>query len=73
MVAQGELLADGWVRRTVASEPRLTELSALYRELGMEVLVVGFAELSGAENGCTTCLGGEGDKVIFTRGGEAGR
>lgn len=69
-----ELAAEGWVRKSVATEPRLGEIAALYRELGMEVLLVPLLELCGLEDdsgGCATCIEGDADpgryKVVFTR------
>ncbi|HED04626.1 MAG TPA: hypothetical protein ENI60_07685 [Candidatus Fraserbacteria bacterium] len=37
MKTRGELEREGWERRTVESEPRLSELVTLYEELGFEV------------------------------------
>ena len=34
-----ELEAEGWTRQFVAGEPRLSEASEMYRELGFEVLL----------------------------------
>lgn len=69
MPAQADLLAEGWVKRNVASGPRVAEVAGLYRELGMEVLVVDFSDLTGSSGECEACLGSDEDKVIFTRGG----
>ena len=34
-----ELRAEGWTRRTILSEPRLSEVKILYEKLGFEVLL----------------------------------
>jgi len=62
------LAREGWVRRNVASEPRLAEAVAMYEELGFEVIVLPATEAS--EGGCTVCIEGEGEgghRVIYTR------
>lgn len=67
-----ELEAQGWTRRNTATEPRLSETAGLYRELGMEVLLVPALELTN-ESGCAECIEADADpsryKVIFTREG----
>lgn len=68
------LEAQGWERRSVACEPRLSEVCALYGELGLEVLCVPVLEVCppGAGTECTECFSGDADparfKVVFTRG-----
>lgn len=66
---------EGWTRQTVASEPRLTELADLYRELGLEVKIVDFAALGIESGSCIACFEAESGtcrhKVIYTRGGTA--
>lgn len=70
------LLAKGWERRSVACEPRLSEVCALYGELGLEVLCVPVLEVCppGLSGECTECFSGDADparfKVVFTRGGK---
>lgn len=75
------LRAQGWQRRSVASEPRLGEAVAAYRSLGYEVLLVpALQEGVGDGGACTACLEAQQDphgiQVIYTRrkaggGGEA--
>ena len=69
-----ELSAAGWRRRSVASEPRLSEAVSMYRNLGYEVLLVpvlreGAAEGSGGS--CTACFDADASperyRVIYTR------
>ncbi len=57
-----------WERRTVADEPRLSELVEMYEELGFEVQLEDFnPKEEGAE--CTECMkeNPEKYKVIYTR------
>lgn len=65
-----ELESQGWTRRFVAEEPRLSEAVELYRSLGMEVLLesVDPTELR-QEGQCQICLERSCDKlkVIYTR------
>jgi hypothetical protein len=70
---------QGWVKQFVASEPRLSEATALYEELGFEVRLEPFSKgkqcdtcagLDEEERGeCRACFGGFEDqyKIIFTR------
>ena len=34
-----DLLKDGWIKRTILDEPRLSEVTDLYESLGFEVLL----------------------------------
>jgi len=65
-----ELESQGWVRRFVAEEPRLSEAVELYLSLGMEVHLepLELDELQ-EEGQCTECLRGSRDRmrVIYTR------
>ena len=63
----GELAADGWVRRFTGSPPRLGELTELYEATGQEVLQddVLPGELATECEGCTLALALF--KVIYTR------
>lgn len=67
------LLEDGWKRRTVTDEPRLSELTELYEELDFEVLVLPVSEED--LNGCTVCFDEDSTryKTIFTRPRQANR
>lgn len=70
-----ELLQQGWERRFVASEPRLSEMVTLYKESGFEVLLETLAavELPNGDRetcqGCRICFEGVEDnyRVVFTR------
>jgi hypothetical protein len=73
-----ELVAEGWERRFVATEPRLRESVELYQEIGFDVLLEPLPtedEAKGAgceESGCTACFEvyRERYKVIYTRARE---
>ena len=49
-----QLLAQGWIKRTITGEPRLSEIVDCYRQLGYEVEVI---DCNGADNAsvCTAC------------------
>jgi hypothetical protein len=55
-----DLLRQGWEKRFLADEPRLSEMKEMYESIGFEVLLEPLPpkeELSGcAESGCTACL-----------------
>jgi len=70
-----DLLNSGWERRFIASEPRLSEMVEMYREIGFEVHLEPLpskeeADAQGCEDsGCTVCFDVDSDryKIIFTR------
>jgi len=77
-IREEELVQEGWQRRFVAAEPRVSEMAELYKETGFEVHLeplsaVEEPDKSGEE--CKTCFEGFEDqyKVIYTRekGGES--
>ena len=77
---ENRLEKEGWSKRFVAGEPRLSEAVEMYREAGFEVHLaplpkepkcdscVGTEE----EDDCRICFEGTEDmyKIIFTRAGE---
>jgi len=73
-----ELLAEGWERRFVATEPRLKEAVELYESIGFDVLLEPLPteeEMKGAgceEAGCSACfdVNRERYKIIYTRARE---
>jgi len=68
----GELAAEGWVRRFTGSPPRLVEVRELYESTGQEVFLddVLPGELAPECEGCTLAL--SLFKVIYTRRTGAG-
>jgi hypothetical protein len=76
------LKKEGWTRQFVASEPRLSEAVAIYKESGFEVHLEPLP--SGGESellplidscdGCAKCFEGfeEQYRIIFTRPGRDG-
>ena len=80
-IREDELKKEGWQKRFVAEEPRLSEMVELYKETGFEVHLepITTAEEPDAERAdcqaCRICFAGVEDnyRVIFTRphgGGE---
>lgn len=62
-----KLAADGWERRSVLSEPRLSEAVQEYQELGFEVRLEPVTS-GDPETGCDVCFTPEeGAKIIYTR------
>jgi hypothetical protein len=61
-----ELNKQGWEKRFTIDEPRLSEMAAQYRELGIEVLLDP-VDLSSEE--CTSCMASAPQryKTIYTR------
>ena len=69
-----ELIKEGWTRRFVANEPRLSEMVELYRSMGHEVYLgpIPLVDCDSAdeESGeCRACFKGFEDqyKIIYTR------
>ena len=66
-----ELTLSGWTRRTVTSEPRLSELVDLYASLDFDIHLepVTFNLLKALKMDCGICFNGnlENYKVIYTR------
>lgn len=66
---QARLAAEGWVRRSISDEPRLSELADLYRETGFDVRLEPLTPdlLAGLE--CTECMLADPSRfrVIYTR------
>ena len=68
------LVADGWVRRFSAEEPRLSEMKHFYESLGIEVRIE--PGVVGEEDDCRDCFDTEGFedryRTIYTRGERQG-
>jgi hypothetical protein len=70
-----ELIRQGWQRRFVAAEPRLSEMAALYEETGYEVHLEPLAAVEASDKdregcgGCMICFKGSEDQyqVIYSR------
>jgi hypothetical protein len=78
MKREEELIKAGWETRFVACEPRLSEMAAMYEEIGFEVHLeplpakeeLEVAEASSCdEKGCSACfeVDPERYRIIFTR------
>jgi hypothetical protein len=71
---EDELIKDGWSRRFVATEPRLSEAAELYRSMGYEVHLeplplVDCDSPNEKSQECRACFKGAEDqyKIIYTR------
>jgi len=72
---EDELIRDGWVKRFIACEPRLSEMVEMYEEIGFTVHLEQLPpkeemDAQGCdENGCTACFDVDRQryKIIFTK------
>ncbi len=63
-----ELQQEGWIKRTILDEPRLSEVAELYESLGFEVLIEPTRQTNfGPE--CNECYAEHCDKffIIYVR------
>ena len=75
MKREEELVAAGWERRFIACEPRLSEMVAMYKEIGFEVHLESLPskeemeQSSCEESECTACFDVDPERyrTIFTR------
>lgn len=75
MKREEQLIKEGWEKRFIACEPRLSEMVELYKDIGFEVHLEPLPkneELKESEcdkNGCTACyeVDTERYRIIFTR------
>jgi hypothetical protein len=67
------LVGDGWERRFLGDEPRLSEVVATYRELGLEVQVIPLNLADLAPDECTECYRANPEKyaAVYTRPGSS--
>jgi hypothetical protein len=64
---EAQLARDGWLRRFVASGPRLDEMVALYLSLGLDVRLELLSRCD-VDDDCADCLtGGPEPRIIYTR------
>lgn len=74
------LKGQGWEKRFIASEPRLSEAIELYQSIGFDVLLEPLPdekELANSDcsaTGCTACFEADRDRyrIIFTRARKGG-
>lgn len=52
-----QLLREGWSRRFITAEPRLSEAVELYQSLGYEVHLEALIPNEGCVEECTACFG----------------
>jgi len=67
MTTGDDLIKDGWEKRAIYDDPRLTEMVELYEKIGLDVHL----EPINTENkdGCTVCMQQNPDrfKIVYTR------
>ncbi|MCX6156186.1 MAG: hypothetical protein NT007_18710 [Candidatus Kapabacteria bacterium] len=58
-----------WTKRTIAEEPRLSEIVDLYKEIGFEVFLREVSTESCSAEECTTCMmeNPAKYKIVYTR------
>jgi hypothetical protein len=65
MNREEELKNEGWEKRFIADEPRLSEAVALYEEIGFEVLL---EPVDTSSEECASCMtASDSYKTIYTR------
>lgn len=66
-IAEEKLINEGWEKRATYDDPRLSEIVAMYEEIGLDVHLEPFDAEN--EDGCTGCmqLSPERFKTIYTR------
>jgi hypothetical protein len=75
MKREDQLVKDGWEKRFVACEPRLSEMVEIYEEIGFKVLLEPLPQkeeldAEGCESSdCTACFDVDRERyrIIFTR------
>lgn len=75
MGIEEELESQGWEKRFIACEPRLSEMVELYKEIGFEVLTLPLPEENEmdkegcSEKDCNVCFQQNREKyrIIYTR------
>lgn len=75
MNREEELKSKGWEKRFIGSEPRLSEMVELYKEIGFDVLLEPLPDEDEikaqecSEKGCTICFQQDKEKykIIYTR------
>ena len=67
MSLKEKLISEGWEKKATYDDPRLSEMVAMYEEIGLEVHLEPFDAEN--EDGCTGCLqlSPERFKTIYTR------
>ncbi len=66
---EDQLEREGWERRSILDDPRLSEVVASYEEMGLEVAL---KDIDGVEaDACITCLDGPMGRfmIVYTRPG----
>lgn len=66
-IKEHPLEKEGWERRSILDEPRLSEVVGMYEEMGLEVLVIEMTP--DLADGCEECIAGKQEKLslVYTR------
>jgi hypothetical protein len=67
---EDRLESEGWERRSILDDPRLSEVTASYEEMGLEVTL---KDIDGVQvDECTSCLDGPTGRfmIVYTRPGK---
>jgi len=78
MNREDELIKDGWEKRFIACEPRLSEMVRMYEEIGLKVHLEPIPQKDKNEqgdyrtcsdSGCTACFDADRERyrIIFTK------
>ncbi len=78
MNREDELIKDGWEKRFIACEPRLSEMVQMYEEIGLKVHLEPIPQKDKNEqadyrtcsdSGCTACFDADRERyrIIFTK------
>jgi hypothetical protein len=67
MTPEEKLISEGWQKKATYDDPRLSEMVAVYEEIGLDVHLEPF--IAENEDGCSGCLQVSPDqfKTIYTR------
>jgi len=67
MTAEDDLIKNGWEKRAIFDDPRLTEMVELYEKIGLEVHLEPINNKN--KDGCTICMQQNPDrfKTVYTR------
>jgi len=64
-----DLVKQDWVKHTTYDEPRLSEITEMYQEMGLEVRIEPLNPDENGEPGCSECMKVQSDRyeTLYTR------
>jgi hypothetical protein len=67
MTAEDDLIRNGWKKRAIYDDPRLTEMMELYEKIGLEVHLEPIHHKN--KDGCAICMQQHPDRfrIVYTR------